>query len=59
MKSNMPIKTSDQIVSMNEKSNDSPSQQEDVETFTAWLKRNSLDEGQPWLFYGEDELFKE
>ncbi|QNI58282.1 hypothetical protein SynBIOSU31_01408 [Synechococcus sp. BIOS-U3-1] len=44
---------------MNEKSNDSQSQQEDIETFTAWLKRNSLDDGQPWLFYGEDELFED
>lgn len=44
---------------MNEKSNDSQSQQEDIETFIAWLKRNSLDDGQPWLFYGEDELFED
>ena len=44
---------------MNENSNESHPQQDEDESFTAWLKRNRLDRGQPWLFYGEDELFED
>ena len=45
---------------MNEKtSNEFLPQNEEGETFTAWLKRNRLDNGQPWLFYGEDEQFQD
>jgi hypothetical protein len=31
----------------------------EAETFSSWLKRNHLDSEQPWLFYGEDELFED
>jgi len=44
---------------MNENSNETLPQQDEVESFSAWLKRNRLDNGQPWLFYGEDELFED
>tara|TARA_B100000475_G_scaffold156494_1_gene117303 strand:+ start:502 stop:642 length:141 start_codon:yes stop_codon:yes gene_type:complete len=44
---------------MNENSNEALPQQDEGESFTAWLKRNRLDSGQPWLFYGEDELFED
>ena len=44
---------------MNENSNETLPQQDEEESFTAWLKRNRLDSGQPWLFYGEDELFED
>ena len=44
---------------MNENSNETLPQQEEGESFRAWLKRNRLDNGQPWLFYGEDELFED
>ena len=47
------------LFSMNENSNDTLLQQDEVESFSAWLKRNHLDSGQPWLFYGEDELFED
>ena len=47
------------LFSMNENSKDSLDQQEEVESFTAWMKRNRLDSDQPWLFYGEDELFED
>jgi len=33
--------------------------EDEDDTFSTWLKRNHLDQGQPWLFYGEDELFIE
>ena len=44
---------------MNENSKESLDQQEEVESFTDWMKRNRLDSDQPWLFYGEDELFED
>ena len=44
---------------MNENSNETLPPQEEAESFTAWMKRNRLDRGQPWLFYGEDELFED
>ena len=44
---------------MNENLNETRPQQDEDETFTDWLKRNRLDRGQPWLFYGEDELFED
>ena len=44
---------------MNENSNDKLPQQEEAESFSSWMKRNRLDSGQPWLFYGEDELFED
>ena len=47
------------LFSMNENSNETLPQQEEGESFRAWLKRNRLDNGQPWLFYGEDELFED
>ena len=47
------------LFSMNENSNETRPQQDEDESFTAWLKRNRLDSGQPWLFYGEDELFED
>ena len=47
------------LFSMNENSNENLTQQDEAENFTAWLKRNRLDNGQPWLFYGEDELFED
>jgi hypothetical protein len=44
---------------MNENSTETLPQDEEVETFSAWLKRNRLDRGQPWLFFGEDESFED
>ncbi len=44
---------------MNENSNEKRSHDEQAETFSAWMKRNRLDRGQPWLFYGEDESFED
>ena len=44
---------------MNENSDETRLQQDEDESFTDWLKRNCLDSGQPWLFYGEDELFED
>ena len=44
---------------MNENLNETHSHDEEAETFSAWMKRNRLDKGQPWLFYGEDESFED
>ena len=44
---------------MNENSTETLPQDEEVETFSAWLKRNRLDRGKPWLFFGEDESFED
>ncbi len=44
---------------MNENSTETLPQDEEVETFSSWLKRNRLDRGQPWLFFGEDESFED
>ena len=48
------------LLTMSDTTSEQPVVLEDEDdAFSAWLKRNHLDQGQPWLFYGEDELFIE
>ena len=44
---------------MNENATENRLHDDEAESFSAWMKRNRLDRGQPWLFYGEDESFED